>query len=127
MLCVLQKVKIIDDRLIFMKLSTKTAFLYIETVFFRQHACFYSYLYIEEKNINHIRIIGLLLKLDTSGAIDFFWSFWTFFNLFLMDSAAKILLKYVKNIISRGNSRSSIQLDLKFGRKFCSNFELPTH
>jgi hypothetical protein len=30
-----------------------------------------------------------------------------------MDSAAKILLKYVKNIITRGNSRSSIQLEQK--------------
>ncbi len=37
---ILQKVKISDDRLILIKLSKKTAFLYIETVFFRQHACF---------------------------------------------------------------------------------------
>ncbi len=34
-----------------------------------------------------------------------------------MDSPAKILFKYVKNIISKGNSRSSIQLDPKFGKK----------
>ncbi len=34
-----------------------------------------------------------------------------------MDSVAKILLKYVKNIISRGNSTSSIQMDPKFGKK----------
>jgi hypothetical protein len=57
----------------------------------------------------------MLLKLDTSGAI-YFYSFWTLFNLFLMDSAAKILLKYVKDIISRGTSRSSIQLEPKFGK-----------
>jgi len=48
MLCALQKVKMIDDRLILIKLSTKIAFLYIETVVFRQHPWFYSYLYIEE-------------------------------------------------------------------------------
>ncbi len=68
MLRVLQKVKIIDDRLIFIKLSRKTAFLYIETVFFRQQACFYSYLYIEDNKKKHIRIIVMLLKLDTSGS-----------------------------------------------------------
>ncbi len=60
----------------------------------------------------------MLLKLDTSGAIYFLKSSWTLFNLCLMDSAAKILLKYIKNIISRGNSTSSIQLDPKFGNFF---------
>jgi hypothetical protein len=35
-----------------------------------------------------------------------------------MDSTAKILLKYVKDIISRGNSRSSIQLDSRFDKMF---------
>ncbi len=64
----------------------------------------------------------MLLKLDTSGAIDFSWSFWTLFNLFLMDSAEKILLKYVNNIISRVNSRSSIQLDPKFGKNILFKF-----
>jgi hypothetical protein len=43
-----KNVKIIDDRLILIKLSKKTAFLYIETVLFRQHAWFYWYLYIED-------------------------------------------------------------------------------
>jgi hypothetical protein len=71
MLCVLQKVKVIDERLILIKLSEKTAFIYIETVFIRKHACFYSYLYIEEKLNNHIRIIVMLLKLDTSGTAYF--------------------------------------------------------
>ncbi len=66
----------------------------------------------------------MLLKLDTSSAIDFY-SFWTLFNLFLMDSAAKILLKYIKNIISRGNSTSSIQLDPKFGKKILFKFLIP--
>ncbi len=37
-----------DGRLILIKLCKKTAFLYIETVFFGQHAWFYSYLYIED-------------------------------------------------------------------------------
>ncbi len=39
-----------------------------------------------------------------------------------MDSTAKILLKYVKSIISRGNSTSSIQLDPKFGKKLLFKF-----
>jgi hypothetical protein len=47
-LFVAQEVKTIDDRLILIKLSKKAAFLYIETVFFRQHGWFYSYLYIEQ-------------------------------------------------------------------------------
>ncbi len=59
----------------------------------------------------------MLLKLNTSGAIYFLESFRTLFNLFLMDSAAKILLKYGKNIISRDNSRSCIQVDPKFSEK----------
>ncbi len=46
----------------------------------------------------------------------------TLFNVFLMDSAAKILLKYVKNNSSRGNSRSSIQLDPKFDKKILFKF-----
>ncbi len=60
----------------------------------------------------------MLLKLDSSSAIYFLQSFWTLFNLFLMDSDAKILLKYVKKIISRGNSTTSIQLDQKFSQFF---------
>jgi hypothetical protein len=39
-----------------------------------------------------------------------------------MDSAAKILLKYVENIISRGISATSIQLDPKFGKKTLLKF-----
>ncbi len=53
-----------------------------------------------------------------------FIEFFDPFNLFLMDSAAKMLLKYVKNIISSGNSTSSIQLDPKFGKKILFKFPI---
>ncbi len=115
--CVLQKVKIIDDRLILIKLSRKPLFSKSKQYFSGSMRAFIRIYIYRKKLKNHIRIMVMLLKLDTYGAIYFLQSFWTLFNLFLMDSAAKILLKYVKNIISRGISTSSIQLDPKFGQK----------
>ncbi len=73
MLCVLQKVKIIDDRLILIKLSKKPLFSISKQYFSGSMRAFIR-IYIQRKKLkHHIKIIRLLLKLDTSGAIDFFY------------------------------------------------------